>query len=78
MQSFEQQYPNISAWVQDGEIRIGYNDYDNVFLRVIDPGGGVWESSQSYGSLNEALAAMEAGIAEWCRENGIELILSGE
>ena len=49
-----------------------------VFLRVIDPGGGVWESSQSYGSLNEALATIEAGIAEWCRENGIELILSGE
>ena len=78
MQSFEKQYPNIAAWVQDGEIRIGHNDYDDVFLRVIDAGGVVWESSQFYNSLDEALAAMETAIADWCSENGIELIVSAE
>jgi hypothetical protein len=78
MQSFEKQYPNISAWVHNGEIRIGYSDYDNVFLRVIDEGGVIWESSRSYDSLDEALAAMEVAIADWCSENGIELIIPGE
>lgn len=74
MPSFEKQYPHISAWVQDGQVEIGYSDYDDVFLRVTDAGGVVWESSQSYQSLDEALAAMDAAIAAWCAEQGIELI----
>ena len=75
MSSFEKQYPNISAWVHEGQVRIGYNDYDDVFLRVTDAGGVVWESTLSYQSLDEALAAMDAAIATWCAENGIELEL---
>lgn len=39
MRSFEKQYPNISAWVHEGQVRIGYNDYDDVFLRVKDARG---------------------------------------
>jgi hypothetical protein len=74
MPSFEKQYPNISAWVQDGQVEIGYGDDDDVFLRVTDAGGVVWESSQTYASLDEALAAMDAAIATWCAEQGIELI----
>ena len=74
MAAFEKQYPNISAWVYDGQIEIGYSDYDDVFLRVTDAGGVVWESSQSYESLDEALATMDAAIAAWCAEHGIELI----
>ena len=74
MQSFEKQYPNISAWVQDGQVTIGYDDYDDAFLRVTDAGGVVWESHQTYESLDEALAEMDAAIAAWCAEHGIELI----
>jgi hypothetical protein len=74
MPSFEKQYPNISAWVHDGQVEIGYGDYDDVFLRVMDAGGVVWESSQTYKTLDEALAAMDAAIAAWCAEQGIELI----
>jgi hypothetical protein len=74
MPSFEKQYPNISAWVHDGQVEIGYGDYDDVFLRVMDAGGVVWESSQPYKTLDEALAAMDAAIAAWCAEQGIELI----
>lgn len=72
--SFEKQYPNISAWVQDGQVEIGYGDYDDVFLRVTDAGGVVWESNQSYKSMDEALTAVDAAIAAWCKEQGIDLI----
>ena len=34
MKSFDEKYPYIAAWVQDGTIEIGYNDYDDVFLVV--------------------------------------------
>ena len=74
MKSFEKQYPNISAWVVDGQIEIGYGEYDDVFLRVIDAGGVVWESNKEYKSLDEAFSAMDRAIANWCEEQGIELI----
>jgi hypothetical protein len=74
MPTFEEKYPHISAWILDGRISIGCDDYDPMFLRVIDPGGTVWESDRDYASLDEALADMEAGIAAWCAEQGIELI----
>lgn len=74
MGKFEKQYPHIAAWVQDGQIEIGYSDYDDVFLRVIDEGGIVWESGKSYPSLDDALAEMDAAIAAWCAEIGLELI----
>lgn len=78
METFEKQYPNISAWVYDGQVQIGYSDYDNSFLQVTDAGGVVWESDQSYASLDEALAAMDAAIADWCAEQGIELVIPDE
>ena len=74
MHSFEKRFPNISAWVQDGQVEIGYGEYDDVFLRVTDTGGVVWESNQTFKSLDEALSAMDTAIAAWCAEQGIELI----
>ena len=71
--SFEKEYPNISAWVQDGQIEIGYREFDDTFLRVIDEGGVIWESDESYPSLDIALAAMDEAIADWYKKNGIEL-----
>ncbi len=47
MKSFKEKYPYIAAWVRDGTVEIGYNDYDDVFLHVMDPGGVVWESNKS-------------------------------
>ena len=40
MKSFAEKYPYIAAWVQGGTVEIGYNDYDDVFLRVTD--GEAW------------------------------------
>jgi len=75
MNSFlvDDQYPYIAAWVQSGVIEIGNNDYDDVFLRVIDAGGVIWESNQSYDCLDDAFADMNSGIESWCEENGIDL-----
>ena len=75
MKLFDEQYPYIAAWVRDGTIEIGYNDYEDVFLRVIDPGGVVWESNKTYANLNDAFDEMNAAIKNWCTENGIELEL---
>jgi hypothetical protein len=35
MKSFDEKYPYIAAWVQDGTIEIGYNDYDDVFFVLL-------------------------------------------
>ncbi len=72
MPTFDGKYPYIAAWVQDGRIEVGYNDWDDVFMRAIDLGGVVWESNQTYENLDDAFADMNAGIEKWCRENGIE------
>ena len=65
MQTIEQTYPNIAAWVQDGWIEIGCTDDVDSFIRVLDEGGTVWEGDDHYETLDHALAAAEAAIAEW-------------
>ena len=75
MKSFDEKYPYIADWVRDGTIEIGYNDYDNVYLRVIDIGGVVWESSKTYSNLDDAFYEMNTAIEAWCTENGIKLEL---
>ena len=43
---FEERYPNIAAWVQDGWIEIGHDSNSGSFIRVLDEGGLVWESDK--------------------------------
>ena len=76
MKSFEEKYPHISAWVLDAQIEIGYGEYDHVFLRAIDAGGVAWQSEEKFSSMDEALSALDQGIADWCKEIGIDLDLS--
>ncbi len=64
MQTTEQKFPYIDAWVQDGWIEIGYSDYLDSFIRVLDQGGMVWEGDEFYESLDQALAAAETAIAD--------------
>lgn len=72
-QSIDEKYRNISMWMADGGIEIGYCDdgYTNVSARVIDDGGVVWETEETFTSLEAVLDAIEAGIAEWCNERGV-------
>ncbi len=69
-ESFEEQYPNIAAWIKDGWIELGRDDYSRSLVRVLDIGGMVWEGEKEYETVDDALAAAEAGIAAWLEENG--------
>jgi hypothetical protein len=68
--TFEAHYPHIASWVQDGWIEIGRDDCSRSFLRAMDIGGMVWEGDEQYSSLDQALRALDEGIAEWLEENG--------
>jgi repressor LexA len=77
MYNFEQKYPHIAAWVKDGCLEIGNLGYgdDTSFIRVLDEGGMIWESDEQFDSLDEALAAADAGIAQWCSVHIPELVV---
>jgi hypothetical protein len=66
--SFEARYPHIASWVQDGWIEMGRDDCDRSFVRALDIGGLVWEGDGPYASIDEALRALDAGIAAWLEE----------
>jgi repressor LexA len=77
MKGFEQMYPYIAAWVQDGYVEVGNDGYSRSFLRVLDEGGQIWESSEEYLSLDEALAAMDTAIANWCQVHIPDIDIGG-
>ena len=65
----EEVYPNIARWVTSyGWIEIGQDDYSSSFVRALDEGGMAWEGSDDYGTLDEAMQALEAGLAEWMKQ----------
>jgi len=69
--SFEHTYPNIARWVQSyGWIEMGDDGQSPSFIRALDEGGTVWESDEDATTLDEALHALEAGLAEWMKQYG--------
>lgn len=70
--SFAALYPNIAARVQDGWVEIGRDEYSRSFVRALDIGGMVWEGAEEYASLEEALQALDAGIAARLEEIKLE------
>jgi hypothetical protein len=69
--AFADKYPNIADWVLGGGwIEIGRTDYQRSFIRALDEGGMVYEGETEYQTLDEALQALDAGIAAWLKENG--------
>ncbi len=68
--AFDKAYPNIAQWVKDyGWIEIGQDHYSNSLIRALDEGGMIWESSEDYGTIDEAMQALEEALADWIREN---------
>ena len=65
-ESFDARYPNIVAWIQEhhGWIAIGQDHYSRSLIRVLDLGGMIWESQESYASIDEALAEADRAIVE--------------
>lgn len=68
---FASEYPNIAQWVEDGGyVEIGRtSDELPAFVKALDEGGMIWEGETEYPTLDTALRAMDAGIAEWLGEN---------
>ena len=74
-QSIDEKYRNIRMWMADGGIEIGYCDDEynsGVTARVVDDGGVVWETEETFTSLEAVLDAIEAAIADWCIQTGVE------
>ncbi|MFQ5796948.1 MAG: hypothetical protein ACE5JP_18165 [Candidatus Bipolaricaulia bacterium] len=67
--SLEDTYPHIARWVTGfGWIEVGQDHYSSSFVRALDEGGMVWEGRGDYKTLDEAMQALEAGLAEWMEE----------
>lgn len=71
MSTFDEKYPNIASWVQDGWIEIGQDEYSRSFIRVLDIGGLVWESKESYETVAQALAEADKAIEQFAHEEGL-------
>lgn len=64
-------FPNASAWALGGGwIEIGQYDRGGSHARALDEGGQIWEGKRQYRTLEEALKALDKGIAEWLEEWG--------
>jgi hypothetical protein len=67
--SFDKAYPNTTRWVKSyGWIAIGQTDYSRSLIRVLDGGGMIWESSEDYENIEEAMQALEIALADWMKE----------
>jgi hypothetical protein len=68
----DEQFPSIAKWVQGyGHIEIGDQEGISFVARALDYGGQVFEDDKP-NTLAEALAALEKGLTEWFKEQGIE------
>src|SRR4051812_35898805 len=66
-----QVYPAIERWASGyGWVEFGIDGLDRPFVRALDEGGTVWEGEARYGSLDEALGDLEAGLAQFMEEQG--------
>lgn len=69
----EQAYPHVARWIMThGWIEIGQDDWSRSFVRALDIGGMVWEGENSYRSIDDAFQALDAGLAEWMRQQRID------
>jgi hypothetical protein len=69
----EAMFPAIAKWVRGyGHIEIGDQEGFGFIVRALDYGGFVFEDDKP-DTLAEALAALEKGLAEWFKDQGIEV-----
>lgn len=70
--SVEKAFPAVAKWVHGyGHVEIGDQEGFGFVVRALDYGGFVFEDDKP-GTLAEALAALETGLAKWFDEQGIE------
>ena len=67
--AFETAYPHIASWVSSGGwVEMGHDELSQAFVKALDAGGMVWEGKSRYDTVDEALRALDAGIAAWMHE----------
>jgi hypothetical protein len=78
--SFDEMFPTIARWIsqEEGWVELGADHYSRSLVRALYGGGMVWEGTDEYGSLDEALRAMEGGIASWLEEHRPDRRTGGE
>ena len=78
--SFDEMFPTIARWIsqEEGWVELGADHYSRSLARALYGGGMVWEGTDEYGSLDEALRAMEEGIASWLEEHRPDRRTGGE
>ena len=68
----EKLFPAIAKWVQGyGHIEIGDQEGFGFVVRALDYGGLVFEDNKP-GTMVEAMAALEHGLARWFKNEGLE------
>jgi hypothetical protein len=69
----EELFPAIAGWVRRyGWIEIGEQELFGFVARALDEGGVQVEDDRP-GTLAEALAALEVGLARWFEREGVEV-----
>ena len=69
----EAMFPAIDRWVKEyGWIEIGVQELFGFVARALHEGGTQVEDDRP-GTLAEAMAALEAGLARWFEEQGVEV-----
>lgn len=69
---FEGRYPNVAAWIaQDVWIELGYEPNTGTYARALDEGGMAWGGGRPAETIDEWLAALEAGVGELMDEQGL-------
>jgi hypothetical protein len=66
-----EQFPAIAQWVRDGHIEVGDQEGVGFVVLALDYGGLVFEDDTAT-TLAEALTALEKGLTEWYKEQGME------
>jgi hypothetical protein len=67
--TFARAYPAIARWVEAyGWIEVGHDDVSRSVVRALDVGGLAWEGEATYPTLDDALRALDAALAQWLRE----------
>ncbi len=70
---FVHNYPNVNRFAfERGWIEVGADEYSHSLIRALDLGGLVWEGKEGYESLDEALAHLQQGLAQWMKEVAVD------
>ena len=66
-------FPHLHRWcLAHGWIEVGGQWQDPFFARALNEGGQVWGGEGPYRTMDEALQALEQGIAAFMAENRLE------